>query len=82
MAEVEDLVAPLGGDDGGGAAAEAAVVYAGDGRVVMGEFGSDLGFRDGFGFWVMGGGGSVEGHLCLVAEMRWFPAVGGWSVQV
>lgn len=34
-----DLPPLLGGDDGGGAAAEAAVVDAGDGRVVVREFG-------------------------------------------
>lgn len=35
LAEEEELVAVLRGDDGGGAAAEAAVVDAGDGRVVV-----------------------------------------------
>lgn len=63
LAEEEQLVALLGGDDGGGAAAEAAVVYAGDGRVVMGEFGLDLRLRNwgGFRFGIGIGGGAVDG---------------------
>lgn len=74
LAEVQELVALLGSHDGGGAAAKAAVVYPGDGRVVVGEFCPELPRSDGFGFriWVLvdGGGAVDERHLGLVVEVR------------
>lgn len=67
-------MALLGGDDSGGAASEAAVINAGDGGVMMGEFRSELlrGYEIGFGFGVVdggaGGGGVRGGHF---GKWRW-----------
>lgn len=43
LAEEQELPAALGGENGGGAAPEASIIDAGHQRVVVGEFGHDLG---------------------------------------
>lgn len=75
LAEEQELVALLGSYDAGGTAAEAAVVYPGDGRVVVGELGAELPWGDGLGFRIRvfggGGDGAVDGgHFGLAGEVR------------